>query len=75
MNINQRIQQLEYNYAQIDVSTGRCHSVFTSSYEIPLPDEYILIPEASIEYRDKYYHDGHWYADAEFTIACPELDW
>lgn len=70
-------QNLQYNYAQIDPSTGRCIDVFTSSYEIPLPEEYILIPAATTDYNDKYYNaaDGHWYADAGFTVSCPELDW
>lgn len=62
-------QQLQYDYAQIAPSTGRCIDVFTSSYQIPLPDEYILIPEATSDYHDKYYNknDGLWYLDAAFT--------
>lgn len=70
-------KKLEFNYAQIDPETGRCIDVFTSSYQIPLPDEYILIPRAITAYNDKYYNknDGHWYADSAFTVACPELDW
>ena len=68
-------QHLQYNYAQIDVSTGKCINTFTSSDEIPFPDEYILIPVFSDDYLDKYYHDGRWYADSQFTVPCPELDW
>ena len=68
-------QQLQYNYAKINAVTGKCIDTFTCSYEIPIPDEYILIPEFSDAYLDKYYKDGHWYADSEFTVACPELDW
>lgn len=65
---------LQYNYAGIDVDTGLCHSCGTFSYEINHP-AWILVPIASNDYVDKYYKDGHWYADREFTIACPELDW
>ena len=68
-------QQLQYNYAKINPATGKCIDVFTCSYEIPIPDEYILVSEFTADYRDKYYHDGHWYADADFTVPCPELDW
>lgn len=68
-------QQLQYNYAYIDTATGKCIDVFTSSYEMPFPEEFILIPDATVDYRDKYYHEGHWFADADFTIPCPELDW
>lgn len=67
-------QQLQYNYAQIILDTGRCASVFTSSYEIPLPD-YILIPENEPDYYNKYYNingDQMWYWDAEFTQLWEE---
>lgn len=59
---------LQYIYAQIDPSTGRCINVFTCSYEIPLPDEYILVPVFSYDYEDKYYNkaDGKWYYEPEF---------
>lgn len=67
-------QNLQYNYAQIDVSTGRCIDVFTCSYEIPFPDEYILIPDFNIAYRDKYYKDGLWYEDGEFTVLAEGLN-
>lgn len=65
---NERAMQLEFNYAQINPATGKCIDVFTSSYQIPLPDEYILIPEFDISYRDKYYNasNGLWYHEAEF---------
>jgi hypothetical protein len=71
---NQRIQHLEFHYAQIDPLTGRCTAVFTSSYQIPLPDEYILIPELINDYEDKYYKDGLWYEDSEFTILAEGLN-
>lgn len=67
---------LQYVYAQIDVSSGLCENVFTSSYQIPMAG-YVEVPYQTTEYEGKYYNqaDGHWYADADFTIPCPELDW
>jgi hypothetical protein len=61
-------QQLQYIYAQIEVSTGRCFDVFTCTYEIPIPDEYILIPEFTYDYNNKYYNsaDQKWYHDPSF---------
>lgn len=75
---NQRGQLLQYNYAQIEISTGKCLTTFTSSYQIPPSfQDYVEIPVYSGDYEGKYYNrdDGHWYADADFTIPCPELDW
>lgn len=60
-------RRLQYNYAGIDLETGRCRSCMTYSYEINDP-AFIAIPYASDEYLGKYYHDGAWYEDAEFTI-------
>lgn len=74
-NGNQESRKLQYNYAQIDPETKQCFDVFTCTDEIPIPEEYILIPRADIIYRNKYYNDGHWYADAAFTEPLPELDW
>ena len=67
---------LQYVYARIDVSSGLCIGLMTTSYQIPL-EGYIEVPYQTSEYEGKYYNqaDGHWYADAEFTVACPELDW
>lgn len=64
---------LQYNYAVIDAETGRCRSVLTSSYEVPL-DTYILIPECSNDYYNKYYNsvDGMWYHDAAFSDLWEE---
>lgn len=67
-------QLLEYTYAKIDLATGRCKSCMTGTYEINNP-AYILVPYADGDYVGKYYHDGHWYADAAFTVPAPELDW
>lgn len=60
-------RRLQYNYAGIDLETGECLSCATYSYEINLPN-FIPVPEARDEYCGKFYHDGQWYEDAEFTI-------
>ena len=65
---------LQYNYAQIDMSTFECIGAFTSSYEIPLPD-YILIPDADPNYNGKYYNmngDQMWYWDSQFQNIWEE---
>lgn len=67
---NQRSQLLEYNYAQIDASTGECLTTFTSSYQIPSSfQEYVEIPVYIGDYKGKFYNrnDGLWYLDADFT--------
>ena len=64
--------RLYYNYAVLD-ENGCCHSVITSSYEIPL-DNYILISSLNYAYKDKYYKDGIWYEDSEFTILADGLN-
>ena len=65
--------RLAYSYAIIDAQTGRCHSVITSSYEIPL-DTYILIPRINDAYKNKYYRDGLWYTDETFTVLADGLN-
>lgn len=67
-------QQLQYNYAQIELPSGLCVGAFTSSYEIPLP-EYIETPIYINDYMDKYYNyygDQLWYHDPEFTQIWEE---
>ena len=59
-------RRLQYNYAGIDLDTGRCHSCITCSYEINDP-AWIAVPRRYDSYVCKYYHDGNWYSDAEFT--------
>lgn len=66
-------QLLQYNYAKIDLETGRCKSCGTSSYEINHP-AYILVPEASDDYLDKYYNNGLWYEDSGFTVLAEGLN-
>ncbi len=67
-------QLLEYVYAGIYEDSGLCHSCITTTYIIDHP-AWVQVPALSEDYYGKYYHDGHWYADADFTVACPELDW
>ena len=67
-------QQLQYNYAQLELPSCKCIATFTSSYEIPLP-EYVEIPIFTSEYDDKYYNlygDQMWYWDADFTQLWEE---
>ena len=61
------VKRLQYNYASIMVDTGLCVGCGTYSYEINDP-AFVLVPSASSAYIGKYYHDGSWYEDAEFTI-------
>ena len=68
--------RLLYNYAKINLSTGECVGCKTYSYEINNA-AYIPVPTISNGYVGKYYNqqDGHWYADAAFSVPLPELDW
>lgn len=59
--------KLSYNYAGIDLDTGRCHSCMTFSYEINDP-AWILVPKILDDYLNKYYKDGKWYEDTKFSI-------
>lgn len=65
--------RLQYNYAKIDLNTGRCLFCRTYSYEVPL-NGYIPIPTLD-DYEGKYYNlngDQMWYWDAEFTQLWEE---
>lgn len=64
---------LEFFYAIIDVSTGRCGGVITSSYEVNHPS-YVLISSLSDDYYGKYYKEGFWYEDSEFTVLADDLN-
>ena len=66
--------RLAYNYAIID-QTGYCHSVVTSSYQVPL-DTYISIPSLDNVYKEKYYNRATdlWYMDSGFTIEATEAN-
>lgn len=56
-----------YNYAEIELDTGLCTGVMSTTREINNP-AMIEIPVYDEEYVDKYYINGAWYEDAEGTI-------
>lgn len=56
-----------YNFALIDLETGMCISVATSTSDTH-SDEWVEIPVYDEEYLFKYYINGEWYEDAEGTI-------
>lgn len=57
----------EFNYAQINLETGRCIGVRSRSTEVNNP-AMIPIPVYDEEYYGKFYINGNWYEDAEGTI-------
>lgn len=59
-----------YNYAEIDLSTGMCVGVQSTSGEIDTAQypEFVEIPVYDEEYILKYYINGNWYEDAAGTI-------
>ena len=57
-----------YNYARIDLNTGLCLGVQTTSVDCSDDPEMIEIPVYDEEYLFKYYINGAWYEDAEGTI-------
>lgn len=65
--MSENIYRLAYNYAEIDLETGECIGVLTST-RLHTREEYIRIERYNEEYFGKYYRDGAWYEDAEFTI-------
>lgn len=56
-----------YNYAEIDLTTGMCIGVKTTTAETIHP-ALIPIPVYDGEYLLKYYINGEWYEDAAGTI-------
>ena len=66
---------LQYNYASIDVNTGRCVGCATFSYEIPLSN-YIEVPYPSNDYIGKYYSfdTDLWYLDQALTIEADDVN-
>ena len=60
-------ENLAYNYAEIDLTTGMCVGVHTGSAE-EISDIMIPIPVYSTDYIFKYYINGNWYEDAAGTI-------
>ena len=57
-----------YNYAQIDPSTGMCIGVFSGTAELT-DMYYIEIPVNDPEHICKYYINGAWYEDPAGTIT------
>lgn len=56
-----------YNYAVIELDTGLCTGVRSTSAPLNNP-QLVEIPVYDEEYVDKYYIDGAWYEDAAGTI-------
>lgn len=56
-----------YNYAVIEIETGLCTGIRSSSMPLSNP-ALVEIPVNDGEYIDKYYIDGNWYEDAAGTI-------
>lgn len=56
-----------YNYAVIDLATGMCTGVRSSSRELSDP-RLVEIPVNDGNYITKYYLNGSWYEDATGTI-------
>ena len=67
--------RLQYNYAKIDINTGRCKGGGTFSYEINDP-AYIPVAWYSEDYYNKYYNqqDGLWYTDGTFSVLAEGLN-
>ena len=57
-----------YNYAIIELDTGWCLEIQSTTREIVGDPAYIPIPVYDEEYIFKYYINGSWYEDAEGTI-------
>lgn len=56
-----------YNYAEIDLETGECNGVFSTTATVDNP-AVIPIPVYDEDYVGKYYINGNWYEDAAGTI-------
>lgn len=61
-------ENFAYVYAQIDLETGMCIGVQSTSSPNPAGPDFVAIPVYDEEYAFKYYIDGNWYEDAEGTI-------
>ena len=62
--------EFAYNYAYIDLETGLCLQVESTSMQLDTTEypEAIEIPVYDEEYIFKYYINGNWYEDPEGTI-------
>ena len=63
-------QNYAYHYAQIDLATGMCIGVQTTTLQSNLENypDFVEIPVYDEEYICKYYINGAWYEDAAGTI-------
>lgn len=61
-------QNYAYNYAQIDLITGMCIQVQSTTVDCSEEPDMIEIPVCDPEYLFKYYINGNWYEDAAGTI-------
>lgn len=61
-------QNFAYVYAEIELDTGLCIGVHSTSSPNPAGEEFIAIPVFDEEYLFKYYINGNWYEDEEGTI-------
>lgn len=57
-----------YNYARIDLTTGMCVGVQSTTVDCSGSPDMIPIPVYDEEYCFKYYINGAWYEDAAGTI-------
>lgn len=65
---------LQYNFAKVNLTTGRCTGCMTTSDYIDNP-AYIEVPYATNDYVGKYYNingDQLWYHDSGFTDLWEE---
>lgn len=57
-----------YNYARIDLATGMCVGVQSTTVDCSDSEDMIEIPVYDENYLMKYYINGAWYEDAAGTI-------
>lgn len=59
---------LQFNYAQINLTTGQCIGVKTTTIDCSDNPAMIEIPVYDEAYLFKYYINGSWWTDAAGTI-------
>lgn len=59
---------LQYIYAQIDLATGMCVGVETTTINREGNPEFVVIDSLNEDYLGRYYINGAWYEDEEGTI-------
>ena len=59
---------LQYIYAQIDLTDNMCVGVLTTTINREGNPEYVEIDSLNEDYLGMYYIDGAWYEDAAGTI-------